>query len=85
MNRTRLLASSLAVLALAGCGNKGPLMLPSAVPESSAELPADVPAVPATTTAPTDIGIPVEPPVAPEGVQGAPEPATVPPADGGNG
>ena len=85
MNHARLLVSSLAVLALAGCGNKGPLMLPSAVPETIVELPADAPAMPSTMTAPADIEIPVEPPVAPEGVQPAPETAPVPPVDGGNG
>jgi predicted small lipoprotein YifL len=84
-----------AALPLSGCGNKGPLTLSSPPEDMSAipaadvvpaddiiELPADAPAAPSTTTAPTDVEMPVEPPVAPEGVQPAP---TTPPADGGNG
>jgi predicted small lipoprotein YifL len=82
MNMRLAAALVLAAALLAGCGNKGPLMLPSAAPAEAVEMPADAPAAPSTTTAPTDIEIPVEPPVAPEGVQ--PAPAT-PPADGGNG
>ena len=85
-----------AALPLAGCGNKGPLTLSApptdmsatpapadAVPaEDMIEMPDEAPAAPATSTPPADVEIPVEPPVAPEGVQ--PAPAT-PPADGGNG
>ena len=83
-----------AALPLAGCGNKGPLTLsapptdmsatpaPAVPAEDMIEMPDEAPAAPATSTPPADVEIPVEPPVAPEGVQ--PAPAT-PPADGGNG
>ena len=96
MNRIHLLAISAVALALAACGNKGPLTLSSPPTDLSAtpapadvvpaedviEMPAETPAAPATTTSPADVEMPVEPPVAPEGVQPA---LATPPADGGNG
>lgn len=62
------------VLALAGCGNKGPLVHP--------QSPADEMAVPATTTTPADATMPAPAstaPAAPADVT-APAPASTAPA-----
>jgi diaminopimelate decarboxylase len=58
--------------ALAGCGNKGPLMHP--------QSPADEMAVPATTTAPADSALPAPASTAPATPV---EPTPASPADGG--
>lgn len=60
------------VLALAGCGNKGPLVHPPS--------PADEMAVPATTTTPASTVLPMPASTAPATPV---EPTPAPPADGG--
>jgi len=73
MNITRLtLLSIAAALALSGCGNKGPLVLPDAPDEAEAPVAADEGTEPATgagtpaedaesATEPADDDAPVEP------------------------
>jgi len=73
MNITRLTLLSIAAsLALSGCGNKGPLVLPDAPDEAAAPVDAEDVTEPATdagapvedaepATAPTDEDAPVEP------------------------
>ena len=71
----RLLRISLAaalLAALAGCGNKGPLVHP--------QSPADEMAVPATTTTPADAAMPAPASTAPATPV---EPTAPPPAGGG--
>ncbi|OOG60481.1 sugar transporter [Rhodanobacter sp. B05] len=51
-----LLPLSLVVAVLAGCGNKGPLVLPPPRPVPAASAPA--PAVPATASSSTTTGQP---------------------------
>jgi predicted small lipoprotein YifL len=68
MNSTfRLVFIAAALATLAGCGNKGPLMLPTppaepvVAPEAPAETPAGTPAEPATndgTTPPEQTPVP---------------------------
>ena len=60
------------VLALAGCGNKGPLVHPPS--------PADEMAVPATTATPASTVLPMPASTAPATPV---EPTPAPPADGG--
>ena len=60
------------VLALAGCGNKGPLVHP--------QSPADEMAVPATTATPGSTALPMPASTAPATPV---EPTPAPPADGG--
>jgi predicted small lipoprotein YifL len=57
MRRSQLLLPlSLVVAMLAGCGNKGPLVLPPPRPAPAASAPA--PAVPATASSSTTTGQP---------------------------
>jgi predicted small lipoprotein YifL len=75
-----LIAAAL-LAALAACGNKGPLVKPSA-----AEAPASELAPPAPTD-PTDAMPPAEPPVSPVDAPESTSPPVTPPAgdSGGNG
>ena len=85
MNRTRLPVLLVAALALAGCGNKGPLVMPTAPVESAPVLPDDsapAPAEPASTETPATAPVPAEEP-APDAAPQT-EPAS-PPSEGGNG
>lgn len=93
MNPTLRIAFIAAVLAtLAGCGNKGPLVMP---PKPAPIDPASVPATdadaqtgqaaedPAPTTG--EESAPSPPPVEPPPADGTPEIPPATPADGGNG
>ncbi len=87
MNLSRLCLIALAAAALAGCGNKGPLVLPSPTDAEPVTEPA---AEPAGTDAGEAAG--AEPPIEPETPTEAPAEvappaeATPPPAtDDGNG
>jgi predicted small lipoprotein YifL len=55
MRRFPLLVLALVVALLAGCGNKGPLVLPPPRPAPATSAPAPVPAMPA----PASSAIPV--------------------------
>jgi predicted small lipoprotein YifL len=76
----RQLAAATLLVALAACGNKGPLVRPAA-----AEAPASE--VPPPPAAPTDSPSPEASPIPPVDAPEATPPADAPPADdsGGNG
>jgi len=95
MNPTLRIALLAAVMAtLAGCGNKGPLMMPpkptapidpSTVP-SSADIQAEQAAEDPAPTTGEEPAPPPPPPVEPPPADGTPEiPPETPASDGGNG
>ncbi|MFC7300564.1 LPS translocon maturation chaperone LptM [Cognatiluteimonas weifangensis] len=82
MKTLPVLALVAAALLLAACGNKGPLLLPSQMPEAVPAMPAPdadaPPAAPAEDAAPADDSVPPPPPA--PAPPAAPEPPPAPPA-----